>query len=77
MFALKSMFLWKHILTFTGIDHSLVKAREGGMLCSLGSKTIKIKSEKGELKNRLAGGTKYSADKDLWESAFTKKKKQN
>lgn len=28
MFALKSMFLWKLILTFTDIDYSLVKRRE-------------------------------------------------
>lgn len=28
MFALKSMFLWKLILTFTDIDYSLVKRQE-------------------------------------------------
>lgn len=28
MFALKSMFLWKQILTFTGIDYSFVKRQE-------------------------------------------------
>lgn len=46
--ALKSMLLWKLILTFTGIDHLALwgeKARGGGMLCYLGikAKTIQLK----------------------------------
>lgn len=59
MFALKSVFLWKLILTFTDRLQP-PQEKEGGMLCYVGSKNnYKIKSEK-KKDNRFvwAGGKK-------------------
>lgn len=53
---MKSMFLWKLILTFTDIDYSLVKRREEEECFALWAvkqnKTIKIKVKKTVKKNQ-------------------------
>lgn len=50
MFALKSMFLWRLILTFTDIDYSLVKRQEKEECFALWAvkqkQLIKLKVEK-------------------------------
>lgn len=85
MFALKSMFLWKLILTFTDIDYSLVKKQEKEECFALWAvkqkQLIKLKLKKGGVKKKqicVGGGQKifHIHSTCSREYTFAKKKKE-